>query len=257
MDYKTRAKKEKTLFNSGAIKRGNFIKYLEHANIFLFRYQMLKDVKKYIAHANQKNILEIGCYRWKSWIDNLGISPRELHCVNISKSEIEHASCLAINSRIKPVFHLMDAHQLGFPDKYFDLVFGSAILHHLDFSIVLPEMSRILKPGGLIIFAEPLDINPFAKFIRYLTPKARTPDEQALRFKELSAIGNFFEVSIISYQLCSVPLSVLSVLLCDDAINPIMKLANFLDKGIQHLIPFLKYYYRYALITGVKKTTPN
>lgn len=256
MDYKTRAKKEKTLFDAGAIKRDNFIKYLAHANDFLFKHQILEDVKRYIVQANRRNILEIGCYRWKSWIDNLGISPRELHCVNISKSEIENGSCLAINTRIKPVFHLMDAHKLGFPDEYFDLVFGSAILHHLDFSIAMPEISRILKPDGLIIFAEPLDINPFAKFIRYLTPKARTPDEQALRFKELSIIGNYFELSIISYQLCSVPLSGISALLFDDAINPIMRFADFVDKGIQRLIPFLKYYYRYALITGLKKITP-
>lgn len=256
MNYQIRAKKEKSLYNARAIERNNLNKYFAHAN-YLLNQQILVDVKKYIFHSNSKNVLEIGCRCWKGWIDNLGISPHELHCVNISESEIENGSRLAINSKLKPTFHLMDAHKLEFQDNYFDLIFGSAILHHLDFSIAVPELSRVLKPDGLIIFAEPLHINPFSKVIRYLTQKARTPDEQALRCRELRTISNYFELSFISYQLFSVPLSCISVFLFDDPINPIMRFANFLDKSMQRLIPFFKYYYRYALIIGNKQSKKN
>ena len=69
----------------------------------------------------------------------------------------------------------MDAHHLDFPDESFDLVFGRAILHHLDFETAIKEVKRVLKRGGHAAFAEPLGDSPFAKLFRLLTPRAYTP----------------------------------------------------------------------------------
>jgi ubiquinone/menaquinone biosynthesis C-methylase UbiE len=52
-------------------------------------------------------------------------------------------------------FAVMDAEQLDFTDAYFDTVAMRHSLHHLpDPPKVLPEMSRVLKPGGLFIVGE-------------------------------------------------------------------------------------------------------
>ncbi|MHC4789445.1 MAG: methyltransferase domain-containing protein, partial [Planctomycetota bacterium] len=37
---------------------------------------------------------------------------------------------------------------------------GSSVLHHLDLARVLPELCRVLKPGGRFAFAEPNALNP-------------------------------------------------------------------------------------------------
>lgn len=57
-------------------------------------------------------------------------------------------------------FRLEDAMNLSFADNYFDVVYGSSILHHLHFEKALKEIFRVLKPGGRIIFAEPNMLNP-------------------------------------------------------------------------------------------------
>ncbi len=252
MNYIDRAKREKEQYNKGDIKRDSLNKYLSHSNKLLNK-QIINDMKKYVVNGNGKNILEIGCTCWKGWIDKPGIIPSEMHCINVSDSELEAGSHLAVKSRVKPVFHLMDAHKLKFDDAYFDIIFGGAILHHLDVSIAMSEFSRVLKPGGLIIFAEPLDINPVSKIIRFFTPHTRTLDEQALRFNAFHTVSNYFDLSFTSYQLFSVPLSFISVFLFKNEINPVMRLAGFIDNNLQRIIPFLKYYYRYALIVGTKK----
>jgi ubiquinone/menaquinone biosynthesis C-methylase UbiE len=47
-----------------------------------------------------------------------------------------------------------DAEQLPFPDDHFDLVCGHAILHHIpDLERAFAEFHRVLRPGGVIVFA--------------------------------------------------------------------------------------------------------
>src|SRR3982751_2497685 len=47
------------------------------------------------------------------------------------------------------------AHDMPFPDASIDVVFGIAILHHLDLNLVSREVRRVLKPGGRAGFHEP------------------------------------------------------------------------------------------------------
>jgi len=42
----------------------------------------------------------------------------------------------------------------------FDAIVGSSILHHLDIKVALPKIYALLKPGGVMSFAEPNMLNP-------------------------------------------------------------------------------------------------
>jgi SAM-dependent methyltransferase len=45
-------------------------------------------------------------------------------------------------------------------DGPFDAVIGSSVLHHLDMDEAMPRILTLLKPGGVISFAEPNMMNP-------------------------------------------------------------------------------------------------
>ena len=75
---------------------------------------------------------------------------------------------------------VMNAEELAFPADSFDLVVGTGILHHLDLSLVYPQLARVLRPGGVAAFVEPLGRNPLINLYRSLTPGMRTPDEHPL-----------------------------------------------------------------------------
>lgn len=68
-------------------------------------------------------------------------------------------------------------------DGPFDAVIGSSVLHHLDLEAALGKIHDLLKPGGVMSFAEPNMLNPqiaFQKNVPWI--KARlgdSPDETA------------------------------------------------------------------------------
>ncbi|MFC1859885.1 class I SAM-dependent methyltransferase [Thermodesulfobacteriota bacterium] len=66
-------------------------------------------------------------------------------------------------------------------DGPFDAVIGSSILHHLELNDALPRIYELLKPNGIMSFAEPNMLNPqvFAeRKLRRLFPYI-SPDETA------------------------------------------------------------------------------
>lgn len=87
------------------------------------------------------------------------------------------------------------AHDMPFPDNSIDLVFGIAILHHLDLDLVSREVHRVLKPGGRAIFQEPVRNSAVIRFLRSLVPY-RAPDispyERPLTDAELKRFATGF-----------------------------------------------------------------
>jgi SAM-dependent methyltransferase len=61
---------------------------------------------------------------------------------------------------------VMDFHELAYPDGYFDVIYGSAILHHVDCGAVAAELYRCLRPGGVAYFCENSDRNPILRVAR-------------------------------------------------------------------------------------------
>jgi len=90
-----------------------------------------------------------------------------------------------------------NAEQMPFPTGTFDAVYGSSVLHHLNHERSLREVLRVLKPGGLIAFAEPNIWNPQVAVMFHLASTKEyfgvSPDEMAFsRFyarRVLAAVG--------------------------------------------------------------------
>jgi SAM-dependent methyltransferase len=48
----------------------------------------------------------------------------------------------------------------GIIEDQFDAIVGSSVLHHLDTELALPHIFEMLRPGGVMVFAEPNLLNP-------------------------------------------------------------------------------------------------
>lgn len=143
-----------------------------------------------------KRVLELGCG------DGNSASAFELAKLNanvvgidISEVAVEKANqrAAALHCEAQARFQTMNAEMLAFEPDTFDLICGTGILHHLDLSKVLPEMSRTMKPTGSAVFLEPLGHNPLIGLYRWATPKLRTPDEHPLRMTDLKTASQYFE----------------------------------------------------------------
>ena len=246
-----RVQREQDAFNDG-LQRDGYMHLFEHTS-HLFLQRRARIIQNELKHAQGKNVLELGSISWKAWIEDNDIKPRNLYCINISQEEINLGKESEPFSKVKPHFLLMDAHNLDFEDDSFDFVYGCAILHHLDYSRALDEIYRVLKPGGKILFAEPLGINPIAKLVRVMTPFARTIDEKPLMFKELSELEKKFNTSHYYEEFLSVPLGVISGIFFNNPNNWLTRLAFNLDLSLNRMFPFLRYLFRHVLIVGTRK----
>jgi SAM-dependent methyltransferase len=102
-----------------------------------------------------------------------------------------------------------DCEDTGFPDRTFDAILCSGMLHHLDLARAFPELHRILKPGGRILCVEALSYNPFIQLYRNRTPELRTgwEKEHILGLKDVRLARRWFTVEHLRTHLMAAPLA--------------------------------------------------
>jgi len=246
-----RVKREKESYDTG-LRRGRYNDVLSHTDR-LYLDKRFRLAGELVRARSPETVLELGCKTWPQFLGRNGIVPRELTCINISQAELDEGKAMVGPGSLRPRFLVMDAHALEFPDRHFDLVFGSGILHHLDLDLALAEIRRVLKPDGLMLFSEPLDNNPVGRLVRRLTPHARTADERPLRHAELARIARDFDCTFHFEQLVTVPVGLVSRFLLENPVNPLTKAAFALDELVRVRLPFLGPYFRHVLIAGRPK----
>ncbi|WP_288956143.1 class I SAM-dependent methyltransferase [uncultured Polaribacter sp.] len=243
---------EKDYWNEGKLDRTKIKKLRRHA--FYYSYKREKKIlKKLLKDFNGKDVLEIGSYTWAAWF-NKDTKPKSLTCINISEVELENGKLHAAKQPFQISHHLMDANALTFDDNSFDVVFGGAILHHLDIEKSIEHIHRVLKPGGKVVFLEPLNMNPLYKIYRKLNPQERTPDEHALVSKDFKIIRNKFTFNHYFFDFFSVAFGFISLKIFGDKNydNWINKLGYNLDVFFSK-IPFFYVLFARVIIYGSNK----
>jgi len=107
----------------------------------------------------------------------------------------------------KIVFDVGPGETLPYAGASFDIVFGHDVLHHMDLGRAMGEVRRVLRPGGLAVFAEPLGHNPILNHFRVASPETRTPDEKPLLFADFAVIREgFTSFRHREFHLCTMAL---------------------------------------------------
>ena len=219
-------------------------------------YAILHDSKLYYrdflqSHCAGKDVLEYGCGPG-GHSRFLAENGARLTGIDISEVAVQQASERARTEQFSATFRVMDAEQLEFPDRSFDLICSVAILHHLDLRRAFSELARVLKPTGSAIFLEPLGHNPVINLYRMLTPHLRSPDEHPLLMKDLKLAETYFKRVesrfFVLHSLLAVPFRNAPFF---------MKLVTGLeavDRTLFRLVPFVR---RYAWETVMVMSEPQ
>jgi SAM-dependent methyltransferase len=158
-----------------------------------------------ISRCPGRRVLEYGCGQGgHAYL--LAEKGASVTAIDLSETAIEQAKELAKTKGLESNadFRIMNAEALDFEDDTFDVVCGTAIIHHLDLNKAFSEIARVLKPDGLVVFMEPMGHNPLINLYRRLTPRLRTEDEHPLLIEDFELARSFFgEVEARYFHLLS------------------------------------------------------
>jgi SAM-dependent methyltransferase len=210
-----------------------------------YAYHLLGDV-------SGKTILDYGCGMGENSVmisshggNSIGIdiSP---DLIALAEKRIEQH-----NFSDKAKFKVGSAHELPIENESIDVVFGMAILHHLDLELSSKEVFRVLKKGGKAIFLEPVRNSKLIWFIRNLIPYQQpdvSPFERPLTDSELKNFAKDF--TSFHSRAFSLPfVNLIQVLgLSDKTLYPAINL----DGKILKNLSFLNYYATVRVIQIIK-----
>ena len=133
------------------------------------------------------------------------------------------------------------AHVIPLQDESVDVVFGMAVLHHLDLDLAAREVHRVLKPGGRAIFKEPVRNSKVIAAIRALIPYRQpdvSPFERPLRIDEVRRFASRFH----GFAAREFELPFVSLLTVCGAPDAILKKAYRLDRQLLQRFTLLRPY---------------
>jgi len=260
MNIEERIKKEKYSHENDDVLQTS-IKLKEkysHTTLYPGHKKMTKKFESFYKNLSQKIVLDYGCGKG---LDSLKLlkAGATVYGIDIAENYIEETIELAKKNGFSESmfdFKVMDAHKLEFQENKFDLVIGNGILHHLDKIVAINSIYKVLKPGGRLVFKEPLADNPLLKIFRFFTPRARTEDEEPFSKKDLKQIidPNLWEIENVFYcGVVNAPLAVItSLLLPKNPNNIILKIGDYFEKKINKF-NFFKSWNQYVLFDLKKK----
>jgi ubiquinone/menaquinone biosynthesis C-methylase UbiE len=143
------------------------------------------------------------------------------------------------------------AHNIPLEAESVDLVFGIAILHHLDLQLVSREVFRILRKGGRAIFQEPVRNSKVIKLLRGLIPYQAedvSPFERPLTDEELADFARLFS----QYRTKAFTLPYVNLVGILPVVNKLMFPLQRFDGAVLKRFPSLDYYATVRVIEMVK-----
>jgi ubiquinone/menaquinone biosynthesis C-methylase UbiE len=101
-------------------------------------------------------IVDVGCGWGRSFeLLRQRFAPQRLIGIDVSAEMLQASAAQAASQGIAVELHQANSAQLPLPDQSVDMVFCHQTFHHLvDQHGALSEFHRVLKPGGLLLFAE-------------------------------------------------------------------------------------------------------
>jgi ubiquinone/menaquinone biosynthesis C-methylase UbiE len=210
-----------------------------------YSYHLLGDVRG-------KTVLEYGC---GDGLNALVLARRgaKVKALDISPDLISVARRrLAANHITADVeFIVGSGHDLPLPDESVDIVFGMAVLHHLDLALSAREVRRVLRTGGRAIFKEPVRNSKLIKALRGLIPYQApdvSPFERPLTDEELKDFADSFR----EYHSKAFGLLYLNFAQTLPIVRNFIHPLYHLDEAILKRFPSLDYYATIRVVEMIK-----
>lgn len=172
----------------------------------------------WLGDLSAASVLDLGCFtgnRLSFWIAERA---KEYVGVDLSEQAVEKLNRSLEERRLPNATAVaMDFLANDWPDGRFDVVYAYSVLHHFSpLEVVLKEIRRLLKPGGIVITLDPLTTDPLNRLARVIYRPFQSDrqwefpfNRQSLqvfdRLLEIEALQGLQGVVKLAYPLLLVP----------------------------------------------------
>ena len=216
-------------------------------------------IRRHARDRERVEVCEFGCGDGVNCCEIALAIPRA-HCFgfDLSPDLIQVARARARLNRVEDrvEFVVANAERDPLQGRRFDVMLALAVIHHLDIGAVLPTLLKGVRPGGLLIFSEPVAFSPLLQRLRNLLPvdKEVSPDERQLSREEVESLCAPLErPRVFYYRLFS---RLCRLLPHADNIEEhpltgmVVRFLFRLDSWLLAAIPFLRRFAGHVLIVG-------
>jgi len=156
-----------------------------------------RQIKTWLGTLSGKSLLDLGSGLGEGAV-YFAKQGANVTAVDLSGEMLEVVKRLAAHHKVSVTTHKSPADNISIPDNTFDVVYAGNLLHHVDIATTLKEVHRILKPGGMAVFTDPLVHNPLINVYRRIAQDVRTEDEHPLHMKQVEMFRSIF--SRVKYE---------------------------------------------------------
>ncbi len=201
-----RAKAEGEFYNRYAERLS--LERLEPFDVFASTCLENAHLLQELGDLSGRRLLDIGCGQGDTsvWFALRGA---EVWALDVSDQMVQTTRELAARHGCAARVHaeVGRVEDMRYPDAFFDVLFADGVLHHLDMAAAVPNLVRVLKPGGHGVFLEPQKGSVFSEIYRQFAKDLRTKDERPLEARDFEFLRTQFqELAHREYHLISLPL---------------------------------------------------
>jgi SAM-dependent methyltransferase len=153
-------------------------------------------------------VLDIGCGQGDTSVA-FALRGAEVWALDVSDRMVELTRQLAAHHGVMERVHtdVGRVEDMQYADNFFDLLFADGVLHHLNMPAAVPNLVRVLKPGGRGYFLEPQKGSIFSEIYRFFAKDLRTTDERPFEARDFEFLRiQFGQLEHREYHLASLVL---------------------------------------------------
>jgi ubiquinone/menaquinone biosynthesis C-methylase UbiE len=203
-----------------------------------------------LGSLKAKKVLDLACGVGFSSLE-LAQAGAEVIALDLSEQglKITRQRAKAKKANITPLRSSVE--QLPFADNSFDLIFAQNFLMHVSVETVGKECYRVLKPGGRVVFTEPLAHHPLVKLYRKFFSEYKDTAPRWTTLADMQKLAATFPTGaskLKQFYFLSAVASLSAIQKRPLLLQALFGVSSRVDNLLQNTLPFLRRYYWVAVM---------
>ena len=153
----------------------------------------MRYIRRKLGNIKGKSLLDVGCGLGEASV-YFALEEANVTSLDISQGMLDAALYLAKVNNVKIKVHKSSAEDFHLKEhEQFDIVYVGNLFHHVNIEATLKQITKHLKPNGIMVSWDPIAYNPVINIYRKMATEIRTEDEHPLKWRDIKLFNKYFK----------------------------------------------------------------